>query len=312
MRFAASYDLTTRLFSTALCVGALALAGMARKVPAAGLAILPLALTYSYSPRDYEVEGRSIVVRRLVGQVEIPLEDIQAIRAATPADLKGAIRLWASGGLFGYFGLFRTAALGKCTWYVTNRRNAVVLSTSSKTVVFSPDDVEGFLAAIRASAPVVDARGLDEPSGSIPAGPSGWPIGSAVGIGVGIAVAGFVVFALAYSPGPPSYTLTSGALTIHDRFYPVTLRAADVDSSRIGVVDLDRAPEWQPVARTNGFANAHYQSGWFRTAGGVRVRLYRANRDRRLVLLPPRGQGYPVLLDVADPGKFLEEIRTRW
>jgi Bacterial PH domain len=85
---------------------------------------------------------------RLIGNVSIPLDGIRAIRKTTADDLRGCIRLWGSGGLFGYYGLFRTSALGKSTWYVTNRRNIVVVITASKTALFSPDDVDAFLAAI--------------------------------------------------------------------------------------------------------------------------------------------------------------------
>ena len=46
--------------------------------------------------------------------------------------------------------------------------------------------------------------------------------------------------------------------------------------------------------RTNGFANAHYASGWFRVASGKTVRMYRAG-GTRLVLLPPKGDGAAVL-----------------
>jgi hypothetical protein len=105
--------------------------------------------------------------------------------------------------------------------------------------------------------------------------------------------------------------LTADALTIHDRFYPVTLRAADVDVSRARLVDIAVDPEWRPTTRTNGFANAHYRSGWFRVANGQKIRMYRAD-STRLLLLPPKGDGAPVLLEVKDPGQFLDELRGQW
>jgi hypothetical protein len=86
---------------------------------------------------------------------------------------------------------------------------------------------------------------------------------------------------------PPAYTLTADRLTIDDRFYPVTLHANAIDAENIRIVDLAGDPEWRPTLRTNGFANAHYQSGWFRVAGGRTVRLYRAG-GQRLVLIRPR------------------------
>jgi hypothetical protein len=60
-----------------------------------------------------------------------------------------------------------------------------------------------------------------------------------------------------------------------------------------------------------GFANSHYQSGWFLARNGTKMRLYRA-ASRRLVLLPPSGEGNPVLLEVADPDGFVTQLRALW
>jgi hypothetical protein len=128
---------------------------------------------------------------------------------------------------------------------------------------------------------------------------------------IGILVILLVAGALLYSPGPPKYTLTSEGLTIHDRFYPVTVRAADVDVEHIQVVDIGVDPHWRPTMRTNGFANARYRSGWFRVAGGEKVRMYRTD-SRRLVLLPPKGEAAPVLIEVKQPEAFIQEVRQAW
>ena len=106
-------------------------------------------LGYAFSPQRYEVVGREIVVNRLIGDVRVPLDALREVRRAGPEDLRGAIRLWGSGGLFGYYGLFRTSKLGKCRWFVTNRRNLVVVVTDSKTTLYSPDAVDEFIAAVR-------------------------------------------------------------------------------------------------------------------------------------------------------------------
>jgi hypothetical protein len=118
-------------------------------------------------------------------------------------------------------------------------------------------------------------------------------------------------FVFTYSPGVPGYTLTPDRLTIHDRFYPVTLSASSVDVDQIRVVDLTREAQWQPIARTNGFAVPHYRSGWFRVANGQKVRLYRAD-GQRVVLLPPIGDSAPVLYQAADPEGFVRQIRAVW
>ncbi len=90
------------------------------------------------------------MIERLIGNVRIPLEGLRELRAATGADLSGCIRLFGNGGLFGYYGIFSTSKLGKSSWYVTRRDNMVVTIVPAKTALFSPDDVDGFLAAGRA------------------------------------------------------------------------------------------------------------------------------------------------------------------
>ena len=132
-----------------------------------------------------------------------------------------------------------------------------------------------------------------------------------IGIILGTAAIAFIVFALLYSPGPPRYTLSPDALAIHDLFYPVTVSAASVDVGQVRIVDFDVDTNWRPTARTNGFANSHYRSGWFRVADGRKVRMYRAG-GRRLVLLPPRTDSVPVLLEASQPEKFVEEVRRAW
>jgi len=84
-----------------------------------------------------------------------------------------------------------------------------------------------------------------------------------------------------------------------------------VDVSGIRIVDLAADPQWRPTLRTNGFSNSHYHSGWYRVASGQKVRLYRTTGEK-LVLLPPKGTGVPVLYQPAAPERFLAEVRRQW
>ena len=305
--FSASLDRTTKIISAIVLVvlGFAALAAQSIVVAFLGAAVI--AVSYAYSPRGYEIAERSIIVRRLIGRVRIPLDDIRELRAANRDDFRGCIRLWGNGGFFGYYGLFRTSKLGKCTWYVTNRANAIVLINAAKTVVLSPDNVESFLAAVRSTAPVpamTDGalNGAIEPRGA----GFGW-----IGIAIAAVALGVVGFAFWYAPGPPKLSLTAEALAIHDRFYPVTLHAADVDVAHVRVVDLTVDKDWQPTKHTGGFANSHYRSGWFQAANGQEIRLYEAG-SKRLVLLPPRGDGAAVLVEAPEPDRFVDEVQRTW
>jgi hypothetical protein len=309
--FSASYDSTTKFISLAVIVLLLVVAVAIPGVAVVCLSALLLVGAYAWSPRSYTISDRSIIVRRLIGNVRIPLDGIRELRIATPDDFRGCIRMFGNGGLFGYYGQFRTSKLGRCTWYVTNQRNAVVVITGAKTALFSPDDMDGFLAAIRASAPVPPPPSGEPLLNSLQSYDAGIPTSMLIGGAIAIVVMAIVAFAVLYSPGPPSYALTPESLTIHDRFYPVTLQAASVDVEHIRLVDFGVDTEWRPTARTNGFANAHYRSGWFRVANGKTVRMYWTD-SRRLVLLPPKGEGAAVLLETSDPEKFMRQVRQEW
>ena len=148
-KFPVSYDLTAKVISVFVFVILLAVIVVTRSTVVGGLAALLMFTAYAYSPRGYSTAEGSIIVDRLIGNVRIALDDVREARAATPDDFRGCIRLFGSGGLFGYYGLFLTSKLGRSTWYVTNRSKAVVVTAGAKTTVFSPDDVDRFLAAIR-------------------------------------------------------------------------------------------------------------------------------------------------------------------
>ncbi|HWC98797.1 MAG TPA: PH domain-containing protein [Candidatus Sulfopaludibacter sp.] len=304
-----SYDSTAKVITIATFAILGVVAAASQSMVALGIAAVILVLSYAWSPRGYRIEGRSILVERLLGTARLALEDVREVRQAAGDDLDGCIRLFGNGGVFGYYGLFRTAKLGKTTWYVTDRSKIVVVVTGAKTALFSPDDVEGFLAGVRGSAPVtgnverpVLSDGLRRTACS--ANTTVMLVGGALGM-VALLV---VAVALLYAPGPPSYTLTNDSLTIHDRFYPLTVYASGVDVSGIRIVDLEVNTSWRPVERTNGFANSHYQSGSFRLANGDIVRLYRAG-GRQLVLLPAKGGGPTVMIQAEN---LIPSLRQAW
>jgi hypothetical protein len=153
MKFSACYDRTTKIISIVVCLGLLAIVASVHNLVVAGLSLLVLLVSFAWSPRGYMLDGRSVLVQRLARNARIPLEHIQEARKATPDDFRGCIKLFGSGGLFGYYGLFSTSKLGRCTWYMTNRSAGIVVITAGKTALFSPDQPEEFLAALRTVSP---------------------------------------------------------------------------------------------------------------------------------------------------------------
>jgi hypothetical protein len=271
-----------------------------------------IALAYGYSPRGFEISDGAFRVKRLMGDVVFPLTSLRFVRDANPADFRGCVRLWASGGLFGYYGLFWSKALGKSKWYVTDRSKAIVLTNGSQTVLVSPEDHDGFVAAIeRADAGISAPSAESADTGRRFINIAGFAIrivGFAIG-GLGLAIG---AAALLYAPGRPPVDLIGDALVIHSRFCGMTVPASSVDAAHVRVVDLQTESGWRPTMKTYGFDNPHYRAGNFRTANGQAIKLFTTGSER-LVLLPPSSQdGLPVLLDVDDPDQLAARIRQEW
>ena len=148
--FPASIDSRAWIVTSIVIGVILTCVAISRNVLAGAAGAAVIIISYALAPRGYAILGRSLVVkRRLWRSVSISLESVRELRPAAADDLRGALRLWGNGGVFGYYGLFQTAKLGRCRWFLTNRSNAVLLVTEEKTVLVSPDDVSGFLAAVR-------------------------------------------------------------------------------------------------------------------------------------------------------------------
>jgi hypothetical protein len=303
MQFRASYDTTTRLISAAVFIMFLGIAVDTSSLISEGVLALIFLGIYAWSPTGYEIADGNVVIRRLIGNVRIPVSGIRDVRIATRDDLRGSMRVFGSGGVFGYYGRFRNGS-ETSQWYVTDRSHAVVLATDAGTVIVSPDYQSRFIAALGTRR--APTTGHDWSTVGAHGGKHGWAIAAALVAGAASLCAVFF-----YAPGPPAYTLTKDSLAIHDRFFPVTLDAANVDVASVRVIDFDKDTSWRPVLRVGGVGAPHYRAGWFQLPSGQKVRMYRAD-SKRVVLLPPKGDGAPVLLETKDPDKFVAEVQHEW
>jgi len=100
--------------------------------------------TFLFSPRGYEITLDGIVVKRYLGSFKIPYDRIIDARRVKWT-WKG-MRLCASGGLHGFFGLFKIAGVGNVWMYVKNRSKMILIKTVNGTqYVISPEDPDEFL-----------------------------------------------------------------------------------------------------------------------------------------------------------------------
>jgi hypothetical protein len=114
---------------------------------AAWLPLLIPAVAALYVIRDYTIEPRELLVRRLLWTTRISLAGLQSA-AFQPGAMRGSLRLWGNGGMFSITGWYRSRALGNYRAYVTHLKNTVVLRLAGRTIVVSPADPERFVSEI--------------------------------------------------------------------------------------------------------------------------------------------------------------------
>jgi len=126
--------------------------GQGNRIPImiAVLMLLILAVGYLFSPQAYAVEPGNLIVQRPGTDVTIPLAGIQRIEIVPGWPIfRGAIRLFASGGAFGFYGGFWNSTLKRFIAYATRMDKVIILyRTNGNPIVVSPDEPEEFVRLV--------------------------------------------------------------------------------------------------------------------------------------------------------------------
>lgn len=103
---------------------------------------LILFLPYLWAPRGYTLRGDCIIVRRVIGDLRIRVGQLPSRWKWTWCGL----RLFGSGGLYGYFGIFTFKGTGRVRMHATNRHKLVLVrDVEGRKYLLSPDDPESFI-----------------------------------------------------------------------------------------------------------------------------------------------------------------------
>lgn len=90
--------------------------------------------------RHYELTSEGLTIVRLIDNLSIPTTQITEVRAL-PQDFK-LRKTWGTNGLFGYYGEFTSAEIGRYCIYAKSPNNLVLIKTKSQgNIVISPDDI---------------------------------------------------------------------------------------------------------------------------------------------------------------------------
>jgi hypothetical protein len=101
-----------------------------------------------FRPLNYNLTTNHIIINRPLTRVKIDRNEIKSIERISDDKLDGTIRTFGIGGLFGYWGNFANAKIGKMTWYATRRNHAILIQTvTNKKIILTPDEPEKFISA---------------------------------------------------------------------------------------------------------------------------------------------------------------------
>jgi SepF-like predicted cell division protein (DUF552 family) len=105
--------------------------------------IVPLFIVFLYAPKFYTIDDNNITIKKYYGHILIPKVEIEQTLFITPNELKITYRKFASGGFFGYYGLFATQKLGNIHTYAGNLSSNLVLiqKNDGKKYLITPKEI---------------------------------------------------------------------------------------------------------------------------------------------------------------------------
>lgn len=112
-----------------------------------GFFVLTLGSAWACHPTSYEVNENGLLIHRPIGALTISKDKIVNIELIDPAKLRFGMRLFASGGFFGYFGLYSANSIGRYIRYTGHSKNLIMIETEKKRYVIGPD-TETFAQAV--------------------------------------------------------------------------------------------------------------------------------------------------------------------
>jgi hypothetical protein len=122
------------------------------QVAMVGVPLVGLVSALPFMVRGYVLTESHIEVRRLGWSTVLPLAGLVAV-TGEPDGLRGSLRLFGNGGLFGISGWFWNRRFGRFRAYATDPGRVVLLRyRDGKKVIVTPHDVQHFIVRVRTLA----------------------------------------------------------------------------------------------------------------------------------------------------------------
>lgn len=156
MEFAASLDTSAKVITTSVIIlfaGISVWNAMAMRkakgdrvnmIARTGIFVIlafSLIISFIYSTKGYETRGKSLIIKNRFKEIPLVWTDIADVRMVSEEEMKGTLRTFGVGGLFGYYGHYHNSAIGDMTFYATQQKNWVLLHrVNGEAIIITPDD----------------------------------------------------------------------------------------------------------------------------------------------------------------------------
>ena len=124
--------------------------GIVFATPWGGAAVWVMMLAlFAFGPSGYSFESHDLVVHRRAWSSErISLSGLTGVRMG-PDLMRGSIRTFGNGGIFGFTGWFYNSKLGRYRVWVTDPKRVVVLEFGERRIAVSPGRPNLFVDDVR-------------------------------------------------------------------------------------------------------------------------------------------------------------------
>jgi hypothetical protein len=119
-----------------------------------GTLVAPLIALFCWalSPKSIEIEGGELrILRRAWRAAAYPLSRVDGVTVLPAGSLRGAVRTFGNGGLFGYYGWYFKK--GPFRLYATRTDRLVQVVIGGRRIVVSPDAPQRFVDGLLSAAP---------------------------------------------------------------------------------------------------------------------------------------------------------------
>ncbi|GHT40940.1 hypothetical protein FACS189437_07220 [Bacteroidia bacterium] len=103
-----------------------------------------------YMPLKLTNNEKFVCINQVKGNISISTDDICEVRRYTNIDSKNTLKVFASGGVFGYIGQYENPQIGTFQMYATDTKNRILIRTKDKIYVVSCNNSDIFISQVNA------------------------------------------------------------------------------------------------------------------------------------------------------------------